>query len=180
MRVENWEKDLKKEFSASKNPVQKSKKDSSSAVLLIFLAVLMAAAFLIVGNQKNNGKWAEWAKSQIPFINKKVVTEKVVPPKENNEISEMRSEIMRLRSDLQQIKSEQDESWAKAWNRMNQNHDRIVLLGTLHNENWVIMKNGYNRGHIIFFNQDWTIGKMPQYIRVTPEDREFLEKYLRS
>lgn len=55
---------------------------------------------------------------------------------------------------------------------------RDVLLGTIFNENFCIIKNKNNPKDILFLNPNWTIDRMPKYIKIP--DREVVEKFLKE
>lgn len=54
------------------------------------------------------------------------------------------------------------------------NNDRVAMLGALHNEQEISRIRG--DGTTILFNQDWTINKMPKYLKLEPDDRQFLQE----
>jgi len=55
----------------------------------------------------------------------------------------------------------------------------LSLMGLLLNENFMIVRNNYNKGHLIFFNRDWTLDQMPHYLELTDDDKEYLKKFVK-
>lgn len=66
----------------------------------------------------------------------------------------------------------------KTYGRTKSNRERITLLGILYNNNTAAARAG--RKDFIFLNEDWTIDRMPTYLALDAEDREFLSKYVKN
>ena len=52
------------------------------------------------------------------------------------------------------------------------NKEKIGLIGVLFNENTLVIRNAHDKDHLIFFNRDWTIDRMPQHLKLNDEDKE--------
>lgn len=57
--------------------------------------------------------------------------------------------------------------------------EKISLLGTVSNENAAITKHRFDPAFYTFINDDWTIDNMPRTLKLTEQDRIFLQKYIR-
>lgn len=85
-------------------------------------------------------------------------------------------EIMRMRAEFVSLKTKD----AELAEQISKNKELISLLGIVQNNNFVIEKNDYDKRHLVFFNSDWTINQMPRYIELSPEDKEYLDKFVRK
>ena len=47
------------------------------------------------------------------------------------------------------------------------------------NENFSMIMKGADASDFIFFNRDWTLDRMPKYIELTEDDKEYLKKFVR-
>lgn len=56
-------------------------------------------------------------------------------------------------------------------------YDRVRLLGMINNENFSVLKYEGQNGNFIFFDENWKINRMPKYLKLNENEREFLEKY---
>ena len=43
-----------------------------------------------------------------------------------------------------------------------------------------MIMNGKDASDFIFFNRDWTLDRMPKYIEMTEDDKEYLKKFIRK
>jgi len=159
-RREEWEDKLEREI----KDVKPEKKSSvlSYSIMIAFLI----AAFLFVYDIKTGGI-SNWIKK-----NKTIVAEPTVP------LPPSKSDNGVLRTELEKMKDDNKRQFDDLNRRVKWNNDRISLLATVQQENFLTIRNGGN--NFIYFNADWTIDRMPQYLELTPEDKEFLNKYLKK
>ena len=66
----------------------------------------------------------------------------------------------------------------KTWERTKWNSERITLLGILYNNNMTAQRTG--RHDYIYLNEDWTINRLPNHLRLDADDRSFLRKFVRK
>lgn len=197
MSLEQWEIDLRKELEGrvssgrpateapkhaeseyrpiivAAEPKKKEKKSYTGIYVLVFF---LALANLYIYNQKANNSVVAWLQDRIRTAPSAPVasqpTKPVLPPPAAKDHT---ADIAKLRSDLDAQKAE----WEKLVAKVRWNGDRIVLLGMLHNENFLIVRNNADRRHLIFFNRDWTINSLPRYLQLTEEDKQYLQKYVK-
>jgi len=183
--LEQWEIDLRnqllegsesqKEWGASE-PLRtrlKKKKPKNFLGYYVIIVILIAMG-LFVYNQKSDGALTSWFVNRIQFAESenKVPTRPdftPMPPANNS------SDIAQLKLDMAKMKQDMETMSGK----LKWDSDRITLMGTLLNENFVIMGNNYDRSDLIFFNADWTIDKMPRYLQIQEKDREYLQKFVK-
>lgn len=173
-RTEPWEDKLQEEIQ-DVPPIQPQpqhhKKSNTPALLLVLvllgLALLGVVAFKtgVFGNILAKFRHTDDSALVAP-------AHPHVQPRPTNPTAELEQ----LRADVAVLKERQKE-WDKLAGKVKWNSDRIALVGMLMNENFLIVRNNYDRGHLIFFNQDWTIDQMPHYIELTDTDREYLRKF---
>jgi hypothetical protein len=60
------------------------------------------------------------------------------------------------------------------------NSEILTLISILNNHNLAVSQHGYPRSEYIYLNKDWTIDRLPNRVKLDPETRAFLQKYLRS
>lgn len=58
-------------------------------------------------------------------------------------------------------------------------NDRLTLLAIVHNHNNAVMKNHRPGSELIFLDQDWTINKLPNSMKLSDQDKLFLKKFLK-
>lgn len=87
-------------------------------------------------------------------------------------------QVKALRADFERMKAENKQQFADIDRRIKWNGDRITLLATVQQENFLQIRNGQN--NFIYFNADWTIDRLPQYLELTQDDKDFLNKYLKK
>ena len=63
------------------------------------------------------------------------------------------------------------------WNRSATNRDRLTLLGILYNNNVAAARKGTTE--YLPINSDWTIDRYPSHIRLNPEDKAQISKYIK-
>lgn len=150
-------------------PPPKKKKSNAGALLIVAISLL--GLLLLAINVKNNESIFSWPK--INEISLKKTDPKldpvVAPPVDHSPaIAQLVTDVEELQTKNKSI----EESMSKQARR-------TAFLGILHNNNFVIMKNNYNRQDLVFFNRDWTIDAMPKYLNLSTEDQEYLRRYLR-
>lgn len=149
--------------------VENKKKDAFFGYyLVIFVLILMT---LFIYNQKSGGTISKWFENRIqiasPDRSPQNPTLPSMPPD--------KPIVTQLQADVAKLKQNMDVLSGKVkWNS-----DRISLMGMVLNENFVIMGNNYNRSHLVFFNSDWTIDKMPKYLEIQDKDKEYLQKFVK-
>lgn len=152
---EQWEIDLRKQLGGvPSKEVQSTPIPEKLDRTMIYLFLILV--FLVVG--------------VYAFANKEVVWQYLNPPCENKPISQE----LEVRSQIERLRIEQD----KINKRLAWSNERLVLLATVQQENFAALKNGDN--NFIYFKGDWTINQMPRFLELTPEDKEFLKKYLKN
>lgn len=173
--VEQWEKNLRQQLEAGtikaqaiepwENDLQNEIKDvtyTPSVVdhtqILAFILVILTFMIVYVFETKTN-YIKKWFNS--PLIPK---------------IKYYDKDILNLRAELEEIKSNFSEELSNLQNKVAMDAKKISLMGILLNENFVILRDNHDKNRIIMFNRDWTVNKMPQYIKLSQEDIEFLKK----
>lgn len=148
----------------------KKKQDGYFGYYLIILCLMVAAGF--VYNQKSDGAITRWVQNRIQISVPERPAQNpplpVIPPDKSSEVAQLQTDVAKLKQDMDVLTG-----------KVKWNSDRITLTGTLLNENFVIMRNNYDRSHLIFFNADWTIDKMPRYLELQEKDKEYLQKYVK-
>jgi hypothetical protein len=147
------------------------KKKKSNAGTLLIVAISLAGLLLLAVNVKNNESLFSWPKINEISLNKTdpKIDDPVAPTVDHSPaIAQLVTDVEEL-----QIKSKTIEE------SMSKQACRTALLGILHNNNFVIVKNNYNRQDLVFFNRDWTIDAMPKYLNLSTEDEAYLRRYLR-
>lgn len=167
----NWEDKLVQQI--QDNPSQPVKKANNTIIMLVLLIVL-GLATLFAYDSKNGGKIQNWISSQ--FSSKEEVG--TVQPQSNGK-RDYDAEIAALRSDIRRVEADNKASVEKLATKVKWNSDRINLMAIMLNENFLILRNGNNKGHMIFFNRDWTLDNMPQYIELSDDDKVYLKKFVK-
>lgn len=156
-------------------PIALKKKKEEGLLGYYVIIVLLIVMGLFVYNHKSGGAITNWFSNRIQFTESEKTTPETRPdaapmPPANNS-----AEIAQLRLDMAKMKQDMETMNGK----LKWNSDRITLMGMLVNENFVILGNNYDRSHLIFFNADWTINKMPRYLQIQEKDREYLQKFVK-
>lgn len=156
--LDNWEEELRKQVS-SVPPVQKNKinKTLIFLVLLIFLSI----AVVFVFNHKTNNSLTNLFKQETP---QKI--EEKIEEKKNNEFVSLKEQIKSLEEDRDRLSA-----------NCKKQAQQICLLGVLLNENFLIVRDGYEKNDIVLLNRDWKIKKFPKHLKLEQSDMEFLEKH---
>ena len=69
---------------------------------------------------------------------------------------------------------------AKLYAQLQRTSDKLALLGTVMNNNFLVDQKNLPRTEYVYVNSDWTIDKMPNQMNFSPEDKEFFNKYLKK
>jgi len=69
--------------------------------------------------------------------------------------------------------------WEKVEKRSRWNSEILTLISILNNHNLAVSQNGYPRSEYIYLNEDWTIDRMPNRVKLDPKTRAFLQKFVR-
>lgn len=132
--------------------------------LKYYLAIIgLIVLSIFVYNQKSDSAILHWFVNRIKF---KDVDGSI---KSFDGKIQFQSEIEKMQHDLD--KTNKRLTWCV-------NH--MTLLAILANENMEIISKGHDRSQLIFLNKDWTINKMPKYIKLDQDDKEFLQQFLRT
>ncbi len=192
MKLEAWEIELKKQFETNdvepiENVVQEPKSENvvqepeiistpvnsnqdNSTLFFLAILIILGISILFVYDYKTGGNIKKWMTSA--FVSKH--TEKI----DKEEISED-AEVAKLRTDLEKYKSENKNNIDALSAKLDTNSNKIGLMGLLLNENFSMIMKGEKSNDFIFFNRDWTLDRMPRYIDLTEDDKEYLKKYVK-
>jgi hypothetical protein len=169
MSLEQWERDLRKQLGNLTTPVvsQPTVKQDQTTLYLVLLLVLLAVGLYAYDNKEELTTYFRQERCELP-------TNCCPPPKEQIIIQPDMSAIRSMQENIEKLRLEQE----KINKRIQWNTDHLTLLADIQQENFAAIKNGNN--NFIFFNRDWTINQMPKFLELTPEDKEFLKKYIKS
>lgn len=166
-KTQNWEDDLKKDIQPLPQIVKKSE---DNTIFMLALLVVLGVAMLYAYDSKSGGTLRSLIVQFMQFIEKPIIH----LPKSHD------VEIAAIRSDLQKLEAENKSNLDAITSKVNYDSERINLIGILLNENFLIVRNNQNKGHLIFFNRDWTLDQMPRYMQLSDLDKEYLNKFVRS
>lgn len=148
----------------------KKKQDGYFGYYLVIFILLVAGLF--VYNQKTGGAITRWFENRIQIAPDRSVPQNptlpTMPPDKSSEVAQLQVDVAKIKQDMDVLTG-----------KVKWNSDRITLMGMILNENFVIMGNNYDRSHLIFFNADWTIDKMPRYLEIQEKDKEYLQKFVK-
>lgn len=152
--------------------VEKNKKKSDGVLgyyLIIFVLLVMS---LFIYNQKSGGAITKWFGNRIQISPEIPASSKpakpAIPSDKSADVTQLQTDVAKIKQDMEVLTS-----------KVKWNSDRITLMGMVLNENFVITGNNYDRSHLIFFNADWTIDKMPKYLELQEKDKEYLKKFVK-
>jgi hypothetical protein len=152
------------------------KKGQGSSPALLIVTISLLGLLLLAVNTKTNQSLFTWPSWSLPSLNSSPKIEPrrepIVEPEPPVDHSPTISQLVQDVEDLQ-VKNKTIEE------RLTVQGRRTAFLGMLHNNNFVVLKNGYDRNDLVFLNRDWTIDQMPKYLNLTPEDTAYLQRYLR-
>ena len=174
MAVEQWEIDLRKlleDKAASPKPtivvsnVEKPVKPSNSWSDIIFMVValiLLGGIILFALDAKSGDKLLQTKLPKISIFNNK----------------DLENKVQRLEDETH----EQFTALLKKFDKLSTNLDAAViktnLMGFLLNENFMIVRDNKDKNHLIFFKRDWKLNHAPQYLKISDEDLQYLQKYI--
>lgn len=162
---------------------------SSFLAALVFLAVVT----LLVYDHKNGGR----IKSKISglFVTKTEAPEKprrpIEPKREEPKPSPQpqaqpqpqpekpKVEAPQSKGDLEALRSENKAQIDALNKRLDAAANKLKLMGLMVNENFNIIGQQISDS-FIYMNSDWTLDRMPRYLDLSPEDRQYLEQYVRQ
>jgi hypothetical protein len=192
MKIEAWEIELKKQFETNdvkiiedvveekkyENTIEESKiihspvnsNEDNSTLFFLAMLIILGISILFVYDYKTGGNIKKWMTSA--FVSKHI--EKI----DKEEITED-AEVAKLRTDLEKYKSENKSNIDALSAKINTNANKIGLMGLLLNENFSMIMKGEKSNDFVFFNRDWTLDRMPRYIDLTEDDKEYLKKYVK-
>ena len=198
MELEDWEKELRNEYGSPEvkaeptpsaqsapvpvqepkveepkveiKPVDDKSKDSGTWLFLV-LFLILGITIVWIYDDKTGGK----IKSSIMST---FHSKENVQPKEKELISD--AEVGKLKNELEKFRSENKTAIDAIQAKLNSNSSKIGLMGLLLNENFTMIMNGKDASDFIFFNRDWTLDRMPKYIEMTEDDKEYLKKFIRK
>jgi hypothetical protein len=149
--------------------VEKNKKKSDGVLGYYLIIFVLLAMSLFIYNQKSGGAITKWFGNRIQISPELPASSKpAIPPNKSTEVTQLQADVAKIKQDMEVLTS-----------KVKWNSDRITLMGMVLNENFVITGNNYDRSHLIFFNADWTIDKMPKYLELQEKDKEYLKKFVK-
>lgn len=171
-RREQWEDDLVQEIEDVAPRRRNSSKSNTTTFVgcLIMLGILTAFAY-----DQKSGAITHWWQTTHQNI-------AVVPPLPSKPQKSYDADIADLRGAVQKTQADlaaQQASLTKLESKTKYNAERITLTGMILNENFMIVRNAYDKNHLIFFNRDWTLDQMPHYLQLSDADKEYLKKYVK-
>jgi len=158
---------------------QKVKDKQNNTLIMMVLLIVLGITTLFAYDSKSGGKVQAWIQARFASsVAPEQPTGPVIGPGPHKQ-KDYDADIAALRNDIQRLEAENKANFDKLTKKVDWNSQRIVLMGMVLNENFMIVYNNYNRSHLIFFNRDWTIDQMPHHLELTDEDREYLKKYVK-
>jgi hypothetical protein len=155
--------------------VEETKGPGTWAFLILFTVLALSSLYIYDG--KTGGKMKSWATSRFHTVPQEQ------KPKENKPVEQPKvefedAEVAKLRTELYKLKNENKAQYDAVMGKLNAVGNKVVLMGLLLNENFNIIRQSANYEDMVFFNKDWTLNKMPKYIDLSDDDREYLRKYV--
>lgn len=169
--VQTWEQKLVEEI----QPRNTEKSKENNTILMLVLLIVLGCATLFAYDSKSGGKVQSW------FASGSKMSDELIQQQQPS-VSGPRNydvEIASLRSDIQRVDADNKAKLDKLITKVQWNSDRLTLMGLLLNENFMIVRNNHDKGHLIFFNRDWTLDQMPHYLQLTDDDKEYLKKFVK-
>jgi hypothetical protein len=185
LKKEPWEEKLQEEIQdvPATPPHHHHHPKKNNSLVFVVLLVFLGLATLFAFDFKSGGtirNWfmEKWSSQKCDDSKCDVPTTSPLKPWP----STLDAELARMRADIDALKTSQGKNQQdvdKLAAKVKYNSDRIALLGVVVNENFLIYRNNYDRGHLIFFNRDWTIDQMPHYIELSEQDLNYLKKFVK-
>jgi len=191
MALEQWEIDLRRQLEGKtkskdtweeklvdKNlPRNTENPKDNNTILMLVLLIILGGAMLFAYDSKSGGRFQSWLSSLGSKSNDNSMP--IEQPSSIEQPINHDAEIAALRADIQRLDSDNKVKLDKLTTKVQWNSDRLTLMGILLNENFMIVRNNYSRGHLIFFNRDWTLDQMPRYLELSDDDKEYLKKFVK-
>lgn len=157
-------------------PVAPKPKNSQIGFFVLLIGILLLALGLVVAQK--TGFFAKiFAKRQESADSCPVGGPTEIRPRHEN----LADQVGQLRIDFDRMKHEDKARYEQMQKKLHKTSDRVTLLGMMQNENLLVGKNqGVNSDQFLYFNDDWTISGMPQYLELTDADLTFLNKYVKK
>ena len=80
-----------------------------------------------------------------------------------------------LRADFEKMKIENNKKFESLNESVKWGNDRLTLITAVNQDNFLTVKKGGT--DFIYINGDWKIDRLPQNLKLTEEDLEFLNKF---
>ena len=164
-----------------KRPAAVAKAQDRSTFWLFGFIVLCVVCVYVVAQNRNSSPFIQQQQQQ-PYNNYYSQWDATQQPQAYNPYAYndynnyQQPPMMGVEQKLERLES----AAKKIWDRTKWNSDRLVLLTTVNNHNTVVIRNGYPRSELIYFNSDWTINRMPDRIYLDRNDQEFLRQYIKK
>jgi hypothetical protein len=171
---DTWEQKLVEEIQTLPRNIEKPK-DTNNTIVMLVLLIILGVATLFAYDAKSGDKVQSWFAS----LGTKSSDEPIFQQPSVSGPKNYDAEIASLRSDIQKVDADNKVKLDNLTTKVQWNNDRLSLMGLLLNENFMIVRNNYNKGHLIFFNRDWTLDQMPHYLELTDDDKEYLKKFVK-
>lgn len=143
-------------------PIPVKQKDDNSVAFLLVVLGLLVIGFFIAVNKKDGSFF-----SNLPNVSR--WTDSFGENQQVSNLDYLKSEYERL-----------DEAAGKIWERTKWNSDHMILLATVNNHNLAVLQQNLPKSELIFINEDFTISRMPNRIKLDPADEKFIKKFVRS
>lgn len=176
-KPQTWENKLTEEINALPKVVKTKAKDNTTIVMFV-LFIVLGCFTLYVYEHKSEGMIQSWISSLFTTnsVEQSPVQPQLQKPSYNTDYD---AEIATLRSDIKKIDSENKVNLEKLTSKLKWDSDRITLMGIMLNENFLIVRNNNFKGHLIFFNRDWTLDQAPHYLQLSDDDKDYLRKFIK-
>ena len=94
-----------------------------------------------------------------------------------NEVDKKTAVLQTQIDDLKKVNEELSKKVASMPSTVNADHDKLLLLATMHNENLRALQLG-KPNHIIFINGNWTIDRMPRYLDMGKDEMQWIIQFV--
>lgn len=188
MAVEQWERELRKQLSGVKAAKREQWEDdlleeigelpprrvNNNTTTFVACLIILGALTTFAYDQKTAAISRWWQSTH-----QNIAAVPPLPPTPHKsydqDIAELRSAVQKAQTDV----AAQQALLSKLESKTKFNSERITLVGMALNENFMIMRNNYDKNHLIFFNRDWTLDQMPHYLQLSDADKDYLKKYVK-
>lgn len=161
-------------------PEVENKGPGTWAFAILFLVLTLTSLYIY--DNKTGGNIKKWATSFFHNSSSEKKSDKVEKPKVQENKPEVLddAEIAKLRAEVAKIKTVNKAQYDEIMAKLNTVSNKVVLMGLMLNENFNIIGQNIDYGDLIYFNRDWTLDKMPKYIELSDEDRDYLRKFIKE